>query len=110
MVKSDEIFKKIEARLAQIDPANRTVLHVFKFVITDDSGKVLKTWILDLKAVKLYESATDAAEVTLTLSDSTFTDICTKKLDSIKALNDDLVAVEGNMELIFLLKPFITTL
>ena len=110
MVQSDEVFKKIEARLTKIDPTDRKVLHVFKFVITDDSGTVLKTWILDLKQVKLYESSTDEAEVTLKLSDSTMVDITTGKLDSTKALNDDLIDVEGNLELIYLLKPFISTL
>lgn len=110
MVASDEIFKKIEARLAKIDPNNRQVLHVFRFIITDDSGKTLKTWILDLKQVKLYESNTEEGEVTLKLSDKTMVDVATGKIDSIKALNDDLIDVEGNLELVFLLKPFISTL
>lgn len=108
MAQSDEVFKKIEARLAKIDPNDRKVLHVFKFVITDDSGAVLKTWILDLVQVKLYESETDSAEITLKMKDSTMVDICSGKLDSMEAMNADLIDIEGNMELVFVLKPFIT--
>lgn len=109
MPASDEIFKKIEARLMKIDAADRKVLHVFKFVITDDNGAVLKTWLLDLKEVKVYES-TGPAEVTLTMRDSTMVAICTGQLDSTKALNDDLIDIDGNLELVALLKPFISSL
>lgn len=42
-MKSDAIFKKIEARLASIDPNDRKVVYVFKFQITDESGAVVKT-------------------------------------------------------------------
>lgn len=109
MVKSDEVFKKIEARLLKIDPADRKVLHTFKFVITDDGGAILKTWILDLKEVKVYEG-TSETEVTLKLSDTTMVAITNGTLDSTKALNDDLIDVEGNLELIYMLKPFISSL
>lgn len=109
MPASDEIFKKIEARLAKVDASDRKVLHVFKFVITDESGAPLKSWILDLKTVKVYES-TSEAEVTLTLKDSTMVAICTGALDSTKALNDDMIDIDGNLELVTLLKPFISSL
>lgn len=42
-LKSDAIFDKITARFAKIDPNDRQVLHVYKFVITDGS-KPIKTW------------------------------------------------------------------
>lgn len=109
MVKSDEVIEKIKSRLAKIDPNDRKVLHVFKFIITDDNGATLKTWILDLKEVKIYESNIEA-ECTLKMKDSTMFDICTGAMDSTKALNDELIDVEGNLELILLLKPFITSL
>jgi putative sterol carrier protein len=109
MVQTDEIIKKIEARLAKIDPNDRKVLHTYKFILTDDAGTVVRTWILDLKNVKVYQG-TDAAECTLTMKDSVFFQICTGALDSTKALNDDLIDVDGNLELITLLKPFITSL
>lgn len=107
---TDEIFKRIQGRLDKIDPANRTILNVFKFVLTDDSGAVVKSWILDLKNVKLYESATDEGECTLKLKEATMVAICSGQLDSTKALNDDLIEVDGNLELLQLLKPFISTL
>lgn len=109
MPASDEVFKKIEARLAKIDPNDRKVLHVFKFVMTDDAGKAIKTWILDLKNVKLTPGDGDA-EVTLTMKDSTMVEITTGVLDSTEALNKDMIDVQGNLELIYLLKPFISSL
>jgi SCP-2 sterol transfer family len=109
MASLNDIFAKIEARLAKIDPADRKVLHVYKFVFTDDSGAVVKTWILDLKAVKLYEGTTDG-EITLKMNQSTMISICTGALDSTAALNQDLIDVDGNLELLQLLKPFLGSL
>lgn len=109
---SDEIFKRIEARLSTIDPNDRKVLHVFKFTLTDDDGAVIKSWILDLKDVKLYECTDDTqndAECSLKLKESTMMAIVDGTLDSTKALNDDLIDVEGDLELIYLLKPYIST-
>jgi putative sterol carrier protein len=109
MVASDAVFKKIEARLAKIDASERKVLHSYKFILTDDAGTVVKTWILDLKNVKLYEG-TEEAECTLKLKESTIMAIVDGSLDSTKALNDDLIDVEGNLELLSLLKPYISSL
>lgn len=107
---SGELFKRIQERLTKIDASKRTVLHVYKFILTDDSGATVKSWILDLKNVKLYESATDEGECTLKMKESTMVAICTGQMDSTKALNDDLIDVDGNLELLQLLKPFITSL
>lgn len=107
---SDEVFKRIATRLEKIDPANRTLLHVYRFIMTDDAGATLKTWILDLKAVKLYESTTEEGECTLKMKDSTMVSICTGQIQAIRALNDDLIDVEGNLELLHLLEPFIASL
>lgn len=111
VIGSEEVFKKIEARLLKIDPNDRKVLHVFKFTITDESGTALKSWILDLKEVKVYEAKNnEPGEVTLTMKDSTMVAITNGTLDSTKALNDDMIDVDGNLELIQLLKPFISSL
>lgn len=40
---SDIVFDKIPARLAKVNPAERTLEAVFKFKITIDE-KVVKTW------------------------------------------------------------------
>jgi putative sterol carrier protein len=77
--------------------------------LSDDAGSIVVTWILDLKAVKLYEGTVDA-EITLKMNQSTMIAICTGALDSTAALNQDLIDVEGNLELLYLLKPFIGTL
>lgn len=106
MTTLNDVFAKIQARLAKIDPADRKVLHTYKFILTDDAGVVLKTWILDLKVVKIYEG-TDDAEITLKMNQSTIISIVTGALDSTAALNQDLIDVEGNLELLYLLKPFI---
>lgn len=109
MAKSDEIFKRIEARMEKIDPANRTLEHIYKFVLFADDGKTLiKTWMLDLKSVKVYEGD-DAAECTLKLKESTIIDIVSGAKDATKALMEELIDVEGDLELIGLLKPYISS-
>ncbi|CRL02993.1 CLUMA_CG016305, isoform A [Clunio marinus] len=110
---ADEVFKKIEARLTTVDPNDRKVVHIFKFIVTDESGDFFKAWVLDLKAVKIYYTTAEAddegVEVTLKMKESTLTAILAGELDSTKALNDDMIDVEGNLELIYLLKPFISS-
>lgn len=106
MIASDGIFKKLEARLAKNEPNDRDIQHVYKFIVTDEKSKVLKTWILDLKQFKLFVG-NDNAECSVKIKDSTIMDICEKRVDAVDALNDGLVEVKGNFELVFLLKPFI---
>lgn len=65
--------------------------------------------MLDLKAVKVYEGD-DTSDVTLKLTDTTMVSICTGVLDSMEALNKNLIDVTGNLELIFALQPFIASL
>jgi putative sterol carrier protein len=101
-LRSDEAFKKIEARLATVDPNNRKVVHVFKFKIKKD-GAVVKTMMLDLVNVKVYEGD-DAAECTIIIDDDLLADIVAKKIDAMQALNEDRVEVEGNLELLYVLK------
>jgi hypothetical protein len=40
---SDVIFEKIGARLQKIDPKDRKIQHIYKFIIKKD-GAVAKTW------------------------------------------------------------------
>lgn len=111
MSKSDEVFKRIEARLTTIDPNDRKLVHIFKFILLNDDDSVLTTWILDLKDVKIFkcETGETEAEVTLKMKESLIIDIVAGKIDSTEALNKELIDVEGNLELIFLLKPFISS-
>lgn len=81
----------------------------WQFVLTDDAGAIVKSWILDLKEVKLYEGTAEA-EITLKMNQSTMISICTGAMESTAALNQDLIDVEGNLELLQLLKPFIGSL
>lgn len=103
-----EVFKKIEERLTKVDPNDRKVKHIFKIILTDATGKVVKTWILDLVDVKLYEGDIEA-EVTLKMVDKTLIDIISGVLNSTKALNEDMIEIEGNYELVLALKPYIAS-
>ncbi|XP_058467750.1 SCP2 sterol-binding domain-containing protein 1-like [Malaya genurostris] len=107
-LKSDEVFAKIAKRLEKVDPSNRQVEHVYKFNITKD-GKVVKSWILDLKNVKVYESSAEA-EATLTMDDEIMFSIGTGALPAKEAMAQDKMEVDGQVELIFLLEPFIASL
>jgi putative sterol carrier protein len=105
---SEELFGRIEARLANIDPNNRTVVHVFKINLKQD-GAIVKTMMLDLVNVKWYEG-NDSAETTITLDDQLFADIINKKVEAMTALNQDLIAVEGNLELLLPLGEALKTM
>ncbi|XP_055586112.1 uncharacterized protein LOC129738833 [Uranotaenia lowii] len=107
-LKSDEVFAKIAKRLEAIDPNNRQVEHSYKFRITQ-GGKVVKSWIMDLKNVKLTESD-GAAEATLTMEDEIMFAIGTGAMAAKDAMAQDKMEVDGQVELIFLLEPFIASL
>lgn len=46
----------------------------------------MKTWILDLKDIKIYEGTIET-EITLKMNEKTMISICTGALDSTEALN-----------------------
>jgi putative sterol carrier protein len=105
-----DVFKKIEDRLAKVDPNDRKVKHIFKLILTEGTktGPTKVTWMLDLVNVKLYEGDVEA-EITLKMADTTMIDIMTGTLDSTKALNEDMIDIEGNYELVLALKPYISS-
>ncbi|XP_050071601.1 uncharacterized protein LOC126559480 [Anopheles maculipalpis] len=107
-LKSDAVFERIAKRLETIDPSNRQVQQIYKFRI-QQNGTVVKTWVLDLKAVKLTESD-GAAEATLTMEDDIMFALGTGAMPAKEALAQDKLDVEGQVELIFLLEPFIASL
>lgn len=103
----EEGFAKIRARLETVDPNNRKVVAVFKLRIKQND-EVVKIMMLDLVNVKLYEGD-DEAECTITLDDQLLADIINKTTDAMEALNKDLIDVEGNLELLYVLKDQIST-
>lgn len=69
----------------------------------------LKFAVLDLKEVKIYKG--DApAECTLIISDDIMCDIGCGKIDAKQALKEDKFEVEGNLEIVSLLSPYISEL
>jgi hypothetical protein len=65
--------------------------------------------VLDLKAVKLYKGDIDA-ECTVTLDDEVMLDLASGKLSAKDALEQDKVDVDGNLEIVKELTPFISEL
>lgn len=111
MVASDEFFTKVEARLAKVDKANRNpdMLHTFKFKVTDGSGKVVKTWFLDLVNV-ILEVGDKNAECTWIISEKDLLDIGNQKVTIADAISQGKLVVEGNKEYALLLGPVMSTL
>lgn len=107
-LKSESVIERVRARLDKIDPANRQVTNVYKVKITV-GGNVTKSWILDLKNVKLYEGD-DSAECTLICDDQAFLDIADKKMEAKEAREKGLLSVEGEMDLAMKLVPYIATI
>lgn len=102
----EDTFKKIQARLDKIDPNNRKVVAVFKFRIKQN-GAIVKVMMLDLVKVKFYEGD-ESAECTITLDAQLLADIIDRKIDARDASNKDLVEVDGNLELLHVLKEQIS--
>jgi putative sterol carrier protein len=109
MGKSDEVFAKVAVRLTKVDPSKQKLFNTFKFTITDDGGSVLKTWFLDLKALKLTEG-TGAAECTLTVTDQVMFDIGAGTIQIKDAIVQGKVKVDGSVELAELLQPFVSSI
>ncbi|GAB0096511.1 sterol carrier protein-2 [Sergentomyia squamirostris] len=107
--KSDAVFEKIKLRLTKIDPANRQVENMYKFNITV-GGKVAKTWVLDLKNVKLFEGDSPDVECTVTVSDEDFFAMGSGTLTAKDAMAQDKLDVDGNIELVFKLAPFVSSI
>ena len=105
---SDEAFNIVRARMAAVDAKDRKVQAVLKFHITQ-GGAVVKTMMLDLVNSKLYEGD-DAAECTVKIDDQVLADILAMKTDPKEALQKGLCEVEGNKELLTVLKEQIALL
>lgn len=104
----EEGLKKIRDRLKTVDPSNRKVVGIFKIKVKQN-GKIVKNIMLDLVKVELYEGDEDA-ECIITLDDEVFANILSKELDATTALQKDLIEVEGNLELLKVLKEQISTI
>jgi putative sterol carrier protein len=111
MVASDAVFAKIEARLTKVDKTNRKpeMLRTFSFKITDDSGKVIKTWFLDLVNVHL-EVADKSADCTWTVSDKVMTDIGSGAIGIKAAIEQGKLKLGGATDIAGLLEPFVSSL
>ena len=62
-----------------------------------------------MKTIKVFESDADA-EVTLTLTDADMAAIGNGTLNAKAALNDDKIDVDGEINLVLLLEPFLSTM
>jgi alkyl sulfatase BDS1-like metallo-beta-lactamase superfamily hydrolase len=109
MVSSDEVFDKIKVRLTKVDPAKKKLSGTYKFVITDDGGAVIKTWILDLNDIKLT-LGDGSADATLTLSDKAMTEVGSGALSVADAIAQGKLKVVGNPDAAELLQPFVSSL
>lgn len=104
----DEGFEKIRARIASVNPEDRKVKAVFKFQIIQD-GEVVKTMMLDLVELTLYEGDVEA-ECTIKIEDQLLADILDKRTDALDALKNNLIEVDGNLELLAVLREQIAFL
>lgn len=104
----EEGFNKIRERLATVTESERKVVAVFKFQIMQE-GEVIKTMILDLVNLQLYEGDDDA-ECTIKLDDQLLADILEKRVEALDALRENLIEIEGNVELLAVLKDQIAFL
>lgn len=102
----EEGLSKVRAYLETLDPENRQVVAIFKIKIKQD-GEIVKSVILDLVKVELYE-ADDYADCIITLNDGVLADILSRKLDALEALQQDLIEVEGDLNLLKVLKEQIS--
>ena len=96
-----EAFETIREKLQAIDTSNKDLAHIFKIRITN-GGEVVRIMMLDSVNLKFYEGDEDA-ECTITLEDDLLADIVAKKTSAVEALKEELIAAEGNLELLVIL-------
>lgn len=66
--------------------------------------------VLDLKNVKLFEGDDPNVECTVTMEDDIMLAIGTGTLSAKDAMAQDKLDVDGNVELVFKLAPFVSSL
>lgn len=106
---SDSLFTRIENHLKTVDRSKeRKVPYVYKFKVLRN-GNAYKTWVLDLKNLTLV-AGDGNAEVTVIIEDEVLGQIGSKQLSANDAISQGKVDVEGQVELVLALEPFIAGL
>lgn len=106
---SDSLFTRIENYMKTVDRSKpRKVPYVYKFQVLK-SGSPYKTWVLDLKNLALT-AGDGSAEVTIIIENDVLGQIASKQLSASDAIAQGKVDVEGQVELVLALEPFIAEL
>ncbi|XP_055852911.1 uncharacterized protein LOC129916797 [Episyrphus balteatus] len=97
-MKSQPIIDKIVEKLQTIDASNRTTFLIFQFNFNASDGSLLKSFVLDLKDLKMYEGTAATPDSEITIGDEEFFMWATQQItyDELKA--NDKVQINGNLE------------
>uniref|UniRef100_A0A336N0W2 CSON004099 protein n=1 Tax=Culicoides sonorensis TaxID=179676 RepID=A0A336N0W2_CULSO len=106
MVTYEELFAKIEAHINKADKTKeRKVPYSYTFKLTKD-GNVIKSYFIDLKNLT-YKVGEHPADCTITLDHELMVKLGTGAMKAADALSQDLVSIEGKVELVMALETFI---
>lgn len=106
---ADALFTRIENHLKTVDRSKqRKVPYVYRFKVLKN-GQAYKTWVLDLKNLTLT-TGDGNAEVTVIIEDDVLAQIGSKQLLANDAISQGKLDVEGQVELVLALEPFIADL
>ncbi|XP_055852892.1 uncharacterized protein LOC129916783 [Episyrphus balteatus] len=84
---SQVIIEKIVEKMKAVDPSKRTIFVIYQINFTKADGTPSKSFVLDLKDLKIYEGKVDNADGELTVVDEDFYALASKKISF-----DDFVA------------------
>ncbi|XP_055377825.1 uncharacterized protein LOC129609737 isoform X1 [Condylostylus longicornis] len=95
-MKSDSILERIQLKLNESDPSNRTLTNIFIFHFKDADGNFIKSVVLDLKNLKVFDGSIENPDVEINVSDDDFYLVGTKQISFDNLIETGKVQVNGN--------------
>lgn len=97
-MKSQPIIDKIVAKLETIDASKRTTFLIFQFNFNNADGSLLKSFVLDLKELKMYEGTANSPDSEISVGDEEFFLWATNQITYDELKSNDKVKITGNLE------------
>ncbi|XP_055852891.1 non-specific lipid-transfer protein-like 1 [Episyrphus balteatus] len=94
---SQVIIEKIMEKMQAVDPAERTIFVIYQFHFTKADGTPSKSFVFDLKDLKIYEGTTDKADGEVTIIDEDFYALVSKKMSLDEYIASGKAKMSGNV-------------
>lgn len=107
---AEAVFAKVKAYLDSRDKSIPSkVPYTFKFIVTSE-GATYKTFVLDLKNFAVSYDAAAPADVTITVDKAAVVEVFEQKVEATQLIAEGKALIDGDVELLLQLKPFLDKL